>query len=146
MVRLSAQAYAFPRDSTAPREWEDSAACSVRSGRFAVADGAAQAYRSGEWAEVLTEAYITSFPPPERLTGPQRLKVIRDWFGEQVRLWSDREPVAAAWWVRDAAAEHPPSAAFAGFQLTPDGQTATCVPDQGRWHETIFPADLCRSV
>lgn len=72
MIQFSAQAYSFPKDPALPGDWEDSAACSVRSGRFAVADGATQAYRSGEWAEVLTELYITGFPAPDGLPGPQR--------------------------------------------------------------------------
>jgi len=119
MIRFSAQAYSYSKDPALPGEWEDSAACSVRTGRFAVADGATQAYRSGEWAEMLTKAYITSFPAPDGPLGPQRDKVIREWFGDQVHRWHERVPTATSWWARDAEREQPPSAAFAGLQLTP---------------------------
>jgi hypothetical protein len=117
VIHLTAQAYSFPKDPERPWEWEDSAACSVRNGRFAVADGATQAYRSGEWAELLTEAYITNFPPPDGPPGPQRKKVIREWFGDQVHIWRDRATSATTWWAKDAEREQPPSATFAGLQF-----------------------------
>jgi hypothetical protein len=124
VVRLIAQAYSFPKDPAAPREWEDAAAYSVRNGRFAVADGASQSYRSGEWAELLVRAYVTSFPAsrtpasPDGGVGPARQQVIQKWFGGQVQLWHDHAPEAESWWGRDAEASKPPSATFAGLQFT----------------------------
>jgi Protein phosphatase 2C len=125
VVRLIAQAYSFPKDPGAPKEWEDAAAYSVRSGRFAVADGASQAYRSGEWAELLVRAYITSFPASAMPLSPEgggaglaREQVIREWFGDQVRLWHDDASQAKNWWGRDAEASQPPSATFVGLQFT----------------------------
>ena len=135
MIRFSTQAYSFPKDPELPWEWEDSAACSVRSGRFAVADGATQAYRSGEWAERLTEAYVTDFPAPDGPGGPRRRTVIRDWFGEQVRTWQEREPSGTAWWARDADQAKPPSATFAGLLFTWSDQVAT-------WEATAI-GDCC---
>jgi hypothetical protein len=135
VIRFSAQAYSFPKDPALPGDWEDSAAYSVRSGRFAVADGATQAYRSGEWAEVLTEAYITDFPAPDGLPGPQRQKVIREWFGDQVRMWHERTPATTSWWAKDAENEQPPSATFAGLQFTPD-------EDAAAWEATAI-GDCC---
>jgi len=130
VVRFSAQAYSFPKDLTAPEEWEDSAAYSVRTGRFAVADGAAAAYRAGEWAEQLTRAYITSFPAPAGFpsapepVGPERLQAVQEWFAEQVRLWREGAPAPTTWWARDAAASRPSSATFAGLYLTPHDTAA----------------------
>jgi Protein phosphatase 2C len=126
-MRFSAQAYSFPKEPEFSRDWEDSAACSVRNGRFAVADGASEAYRSGEWAETLTEAYIAAFPALDGPSGPQRQKVIRQWFAALVRVWHGREVPAAAspWWAKDAEQERPPSATFAGLQLTPYDDDAT---------------------
>ncbi len=135
MIWFKAQAYSFPKDPERPWEWEDSAACSVRSGRFAVADGATQAYRSGEWAGLLTEAYITSFPAPDGLSGPQRKKVIRDWFGDQVRTWRECAPSATTWWAKDAEREQPPSATFAGLQFIPYEEAAA-------WEATAI-GDCC---
>lgn len=136
MIRFRAQAYSFPKDPERPWEWEDSAACSVRNGRFAVADGATEAYRAGEWAELLTEAYITSFPPPDGPSGPQRKKVIREWFGDQVRMWLERPvPSAGTWWAKGAERKQPPSAAFAGLQFIPDREAAA-------WEATAI-GDCC---
>lgn len=125
MARLIAQAYSFPKDPTAPQEWEDAAAYSVRSGRFAVADGATESYRSGEWAELLVRAYIASFPPsvtpafPEGgAVEPGRQQVIQKWFGDQVRRWHEHAAEATNWWGRDAEKAKPPSATFAGLQFT----------------------------
>jgi Protein phosphatase 2C len=124
VVRLIAQAYSFPKDPGAPQEWEDAAGYSVRSGRFAVADGVSQSYRSGEWAELLVRAYITSFPAsrtpasPEGGVAPARQQMIQKWFGDQVQGWHDHASEAKSWWGRDAEASKPPSATFAGLQFT----------------------------
>ena len=124
MIWFSAQAYSFAKEPGLPREWEDSVACSVRSGRFAIADGATQAYRSGEWAEMLTEAYVTDFPPRDGHDDPQRMKAIRDWFADQARMWQEREVPASDWWAKDAAQANPPSATFAGLQVTRSAEVA----------------------
>lgn len=127
MVRFSAQAYSFAKDPAAANEWEDSAAYSVRTGRFAVADGASAAYRAGDWAEQLTKAYITSFPAPTEFppspgpVGPERLNVVREWFAGQVRLWQELTPAPTTWYGRGATESRPPAATFAGLNLTPQG-------------------------
>ena len=157
MIRFSAQAYSFSKDPEFPLEWEDSAACSVRSGRFAVADGATQAYRSGEWAELLTEAYITGFPVPDGRPGPQRQKLISEWFGEQVRMWREREtPVgrcvvgqrcrAGATRVRDLR-----RASVRPVRRRRDlggdrGRRFLHLPDQARPSGNVLPADFADSV
>jgi hypothetical protein len=123
MVRFSAQAYSYPKDPSAPAEWEDCAAYSVRTGRFAVADGASAAYRAREWAEQLTRAYITSFPkpaghyPPPRPPGEQREAEVRNWFAEQVHRWNEATPEPTRWYTKDAAQDRPSSATFAGLYL-----------------------------
>jgi hypothetical protein len=143
VVRLIAQAYSFPKDPTAPLEWEDAAAYSLRNGRFAVADGATLAFRSGEWAELLVQAYITSFPPPATSAFPQgdcvdagRQRVIREWFGNQVRRWHEHASEAQTWWGRDAEASQPPSATFAGLQFTAGAPTSL------NWEACVF-GDCC---
>jgi hypothetical protein len=143
VARLIAQAYSFPKDPAAPQEWEDAAACSVRSGRFAVADGATESFRSGEWAELLVRAYITSFPPSatptfrdEGRVDPARQRVIQEWFGSQVRRWREHASEAQTWWGRDAEASQPPSATFAGLQFTGDAAAGL------NWESSAF-GDCC---
>jgi serine/threonine protein phosphatase PrpC len=135
VIRFSAQAYSFAKDPVLPLEWEDSAAYSVGSGRFAVADGATQAFRSGEWAQMLTQAYMQRFPAADGLPSSPRQKVIREWFGDQVRIWHDNSPVSTTFWAQDAEQENPPSATFAGLLLTPHDGAAS-------WEATAI-GDCC---
>jgi Protein phosphatase 2C len=139
VVRLIAQAYSFPKDPAAPKKWEDAAACSVRSRRFAVADGVSQAFRSREWAEVLAQAYVRDFPLSATAGGegvsPARQRVIKDWFRRQVQQWHERTPEAATRLDRRAELGRPPSATFAGLHFIPAGEGL-------EWEVCVF-GDCC---
>lgn len=39
-------------------------------------------------------------------------------------MWHERAPTASTWWAKDAEQEQPPSATFAGLQLTPYEEAA----------------------
>jgi serine/threonine protein phosphatase PrpC len=139
VVRLIAQAYSFPKDPAAPRKWEDAAACSVRSGRFAVADGVSQAFRSREWAHVLAQAYVHDFPQSATVGGervsPARQRVIKDWFGQQVHQWHEQAPEAKTRLDQRAELSRPPSATFAGLHFIRGGAGL-------EWEACVF-GDCC---
>lgn len=132
MVWFSAQAYSYPKDLSRPIEWEDCAACSVRTGRFAVADGAAASFGAGEWAQYLVSAYAAAFPAPTAIptllgpTGKERLHVVRRWFAGQAGQWQEQQQAAppGSWWEEDAARQSPAAATFAGLSLVPAAASA----------------------
>jgi hypothetical protein len=146
MIRFIAQAYSYPKDPGTPVEWEDSAACSVRMGRFAVADGASAAFRAREWAAQLTKAYITSFPrpaphpPPVQPADGHRHAEVRDWFTGQVSQWHDVTPRPTRWAARQAEQHQPSSATFAGLCLIPSTPQAT---RQSAFWEACAIGDSC---
>jgi len=53
-------AYWAPKSATPDAEWEDGAAYSRRTGRFAVADGASAGSGSREWAYTLVREFVAS--------------------------------------------------------------------------------------
>jgi hypothetical protein len=59
-------AYWLPKDGTPAREWEDGAAYSPRTGRFAVADGASTGVGSREWAYSLVASFVRDDALAER--------------------------------------------------------------------------------
>ncbi|MEQ8841610.1 MAG: hypothetical protein RIB98_11560 [Acidimicrobiales bacterium] len=58
-VRLDLASFGQAKDGYRSHEWEDSAAHSFRSGRFAVADGATTAFRARAWSHILTAGWLS---------------------------------------------------------------------------------------
>ncbi len=67
IMRLEVHAYAFAR--TATERSEDAWAVDVDAGRLAVADGASSAWRAGDWASTLVDAWIAKPPTVSRGAG-----------------------------------------------------------------------------
>lgn len=60
-VRFSS--YGVTKAGNADADWEDAAAHSEGRGRFAVADGAAAAYRAGLWSHILACGFVSDIVP-----------------------------------------------------------------------------------
>jgi hypothetical protein len=135
-MRIESQAFWLPKKPRPVREYEDSAACSDETWKYAIADGASTAYQSGEWAVALTSAYIAEFP---RLADSQprfeeRVPVVQKWMTRQASSWTQQQSPSQKWYERDAA-ERGSAAAFLGLQLAPRNGVAM-------W-ESIAIGDCC---
>jgi protein phosphatase 2C-like protein len=135
-MRIESKAFWLPKKSKPPREYEDSAACSDGTWRYAIADGASTAYQSGEWAVALTRAYVDEFPAlAEPKPRPEeRVPAVHEWLVRQAGSWTQRQSPPQTWYERDAA-ERGSAAAFLGLHFTPKDGVAT-------W-ESVALGDCC---
>ena len=69
--RLHWRSFLLPKAGHAYDECEDSIDGDPETGRFAVADGASESYAAGEWARLLTAAFVANGPEVDWLTGPR---------------------------------------------------------------------------
>lgn len=68
---LSWRQYLVPKRGNAATECEDALAGDPSTGRFAVADGAAESYAAGEWARALVGAFVKDGADLDWLVGPR---------------------------------------------------------------------------
>lgn len=126
---FQAVAYWLPKDGSEEYEWEDSLAFNEARGLFAVADGVANSYRSGDWARHLTADFVTRFPPDGTIGGQ-----FRPWLNQRVEAWWAQQPEAENWWEQDADADGA-AATLLGLRLSRAG---------GRtWWESVSIGDCC---
>jgi hypothetical protein len=129
VLAVEAQAYWYPKDRNAPTEWEDAAAYSVRRQRFAVADGASNAYRARDWARALASGYVEDFPAGfTDSPRPQRTTDARRWLVTQAERWQRDSPSPTAWYEEDAA-RGGSAAAFLGLQFLDTDWEAVAIGD-----------------
>jgi hypothetical protein len=116
----------LPKAGHRPGENEDAAAASPDALRFAVADGATEAWESGSWAARLAAEFVRRPPTPEDFAA---------WLGE-VRDWA--APVAAGpvpWYAAEKR-EQGSFATLAGLELR--------APRRGEWSwRAVAVGDSC---
>lgn len=102
MPRLDARAYWSPKRGATDLDWEDACSYSEARGLLALADGASSSYRAHDWANTMTEAFLTS--PPRRLDATS----VRIWLEHLADSWSEPnatdasvESPDAAWYVQE---------------------------------------------
>lgn len=66
------RSFLVPKDGHALAECEDAVAGDPTLGRFAIADGAAESYASGDWARRLVEAFIKNGATSNWVVGPSK--------------------------------------------------------------------------
>jgi len=105
-VRLEVHAYAFAR--TVGERSEDAWAVDVAAGRLAVADGASSAWRAGDWAAALVDAWIAKPPSVPRGAGTDAVQRwidrVRDGFESGDQAAESGSGAARAWFTEAAAA------------------------------------------
>jgi hypothetical protein len=103
----------LPKADSSPSDCEDSISIDLQNLRFAIADGATEAFDSRRWARYLTQAWIS--PSSRELEGYEFIERVRP-LGERLeKKWSGR---ALPWYLEEKAAGGA-FAAFLGLQLTP---------------------------
>jgi hypothetical protein len=66
------RSFLVPKDGHALTECEDAVAGDLKPGRFAIADGAAESYASGDWARRLVAAFTKTGPIDNWLVAPRK--------------------------------------------------------------------------
>ncbi|MGH9941969.1 MAG: hypothetical protein ACRD9R_06375 [Pyrinomonadaceae bacterium] len=81
--RLRSWTFVLPKEGSTPAECEDAVGVDEAGRKFALADGATEAFDAGHWARRLTEAWVESEPAPLA--------------AEEFRAWA----AAQGEWLRD---------------------------------------------
>ena len=117
-----------PKAGNLPEEYEDAsnlasslrAACSLSADRalMAICDGASEAAFSREWANILTDAFISRPLDLENLDGP----VLTNWLGPCESEWNEGVPWERIPWHGEAKTRAGSLAALLGLtvELTPN--------------------------
>jgi hypothetical protein len=122
---LDWRSFLVPKDGHALDECEDAIAGDESACRFAVADGAAESYASGDWARRLVEAYTTTGPVDNWLAAPQK-------------AWRRETTGSALSWYAEEKATSGGHATFLGISIVDDNGDLT-------W-EAIAAGDACLFV
>jgi len=102
----------LPKADSAPSDCEDSISIDLRLLRFAVADGATEAFDSRRWARYLTHAWISL--SSRTLTPHELVEGVRTLGQRFERKWSGR---CLPWYLEEKASNGS-FAAFLGLELT----------------------------
>lgn len=113
-VRLDVHAFALAR-SPGERS-EDAWAVDVDEGRLAVADGASSAWRAGDWAAALVDAWIAG--PPGRPRSSGRVAGFLRWLDAVREGFDAPTDGAVRAWFAEAAAARGAHAALLGVSVT----------------------------
>jgi serine/threonine protein phosphatase PrpC len=96
MPTLSWRALTAAKAGSRPEENEDASAAQPTAGRFAVADGASEGWRSGPWAKHLAAAFAANPPEPGTFA---------DWLAHARQTFRDEPASGMAWYAEVKQAE-----------------------------------------
>src|ERR671938_75945 len=114
-LQVIARRFILPKEGSADEECEDAVASSADASRFAVADGATEAFDARRWATRLAEAWVTA------KSAPLTVEEFRPWLAEQ------GEWLRASWegrklsWYAEEKRRAGSFAAFVGLRLEARG-------------------------
>lgn len=107
------EAFRFPKSSHSVAQIEDAWRVADGPIRAAVSDGASSAYRSGEWAHVLTESWLE--------TSAEFIDNAQQWVHNAAKRWSTNgESATSSWWMEEAESRGS-FATLVGIELAPSG-------------------------
>ena len=114
--RIETRHFLMQKEDSAPSECEDAFSINAESWRYALADGATEAFDSRRWAQHLVDCWTQADP------APLSTEAFRPWLAEQGRwlhaAWADR----ALPWYAEEKARQGSYAAFVGLQFRDDGE------------------------
>ncbi len=96
-LAIHCRTFCVPRRGHRADECQDACRADVRRGRFAISDGATESAWSGQWANLLVEAFVGA--PECPLGEPGWLRLAQERWGEAVRLPADAEPLP--WFLQE---------------------------------------------
>jgi hypothetical protein len=130
----------LPKKGNSADEYEDAYNSSVRSGRFAVADGATESSFARNWAISLARAYVKT--PPLHSSSAEELK---NWLDPLQREWRNGIDWAHLAWFAEDKARDGAFSSLVGLEFVSGESTApdinwneqsteeTCASDQLHW-------------
>ena len=115
--RLNVSHFLAPKDGATFEECEDAVGVSVESGRFALADGATEAFDAGSWARALVAGWVGR--EAAALTAPE----FKAWVVEEGKRFEESWAGRELPWYAEAKARAGSFAAFVGlaFEETAGG-------------------------
>ena len=109
--RVSVRQFVLPKEGSAAEECEDAVALSADASRFAVADGATEAFDARRWAASLAESWVGA------ACAPLTVEEFRPWLAEQgERLRASWEGRKLSWYAEEKRRAGS-FAAFVGLRL-----------------------------
>ena len=111
MSVVSLQQFILPKEGSAAEECEDAIAVNEAALRFALADGATEAFASGAWARTLAENWVNSDAPPLAKDD------LVTWCETQGATWHTQWQEKKLSWFAAAKEQQGAFAAFVGVEL-----------------------------
>jgi len=111
---LALRRFLLPKAGTDWWQCEDAIAVNLRANRFAIADGATEAFDSRRWARLLAHGWVRSEPPA---TDHERFQEWLAAVGERFHRWWSRRLLP---WYAEEKARAGSFAAFLGLQFNFD--------------------------
>jgi hypothetical protein len=114
-MRLHARTFIAPKQGRQADECEDASEYDETCGRFAIADGAGDAFESRLWASALVRAFVSDPPRPD-------WEGLMRWLVGPTRAWRDGIHWSQLPWYGVEKARRGSYAAFLGVTFLPDSE------------------------
>lgn len=148
-MELASRTFRTQKDGNPPEDCDDAYAVSVEGSRFAVADGASDSFRSGNWADTLVSTFVADPILPaqywRRLAPPDGVPAACEWLAPLQQSW--RRTIADDWnalpWYKQNKARGGAHATLLGLEVDRGGWRAIAVGDTCLFHvrgETLVSA------
>jgi hypothetical protein len=135
-MRLRASLLHLQKDGNVPVEYEDAAEFDPVAGRFAIADGATDAYDSGRWARMLAGSFLSDGFPR---SGPEELGAFLEDLSHE---WADEIDFAQLPWYKEEKARLGAFSTFLGLQFDQNPRSGNGHSAKGTWRALAL-GDAC---
>jgi serine/threonine protein phosphatase PrpC len=143
-VRLDVRAFSVPKQGNQDDENEDAFHFEEGRGVFAMADGATEGVRSGDWARLLVDLFVESplvAPRSEDPVGWAEQSGLRTWVEAAVGRWNEAARIqprseGLPWYV-ERAAERGSYATLLGFTITEPEPESVPAPQAGTGEPSV---------
>lgn len=109
--RIRSQQFVLPKEGAGEEECEDAVAADAGSGRYAVADGATEAFDARRWARLLAEGWVAAETPVVTV------EAFGAWVAERGRALHESWDGRTLSWYAEEKARAGSFAAFVGLRL-----------------------------
>jgi hypothetical protein len=110
-LRLDVRHFLLPKENAAPDECEDAIGINERTRTYAIADGATEAFDSGNWAKRLAGSWVETEP------APLSIESFQEWVAAQSRLLHESWQGRTLTWYAEEKARRGSFAAFVGVRV-----------------------------
>jgi hypothetical protein len=136
VLKLCAQAATLPKRGSRAEEYEDAWQYDNVTGRYAIADGASDAFESRLWSRALVDSYVLAPPPGD-------LEAILQWLQPLSQAWQQQVNSIELPWYALAKADLGSFATFLGLSFVLPDQEGLPDNDQQLSWQAIALGDAC---